>query len=89
MTNLQLTKYLRFCHFSSIGLFTAGVVWFISMCCFAGLLLYDQYRDCDPRAAGIISRDDQLLPLYVLETGSNIPGLPGLFIAGVFGAALR
>lgn len=36
-----------------------------------------------------MSRQDQLLPLFVLETAGHIPGLSGLFVAGVFSAALR
>lgn len=28
------------------------------------------------------------MPLYVLETMSNIPGLSGLFVAGIFSASL-
>lgn len=31
---------------------------------------------------------DQLLPLFVMDTLGEIPGLSGLFIAGVFSAAL-
>lgn len=31
---------------------------------------------------------DQLLPLFVMNTLGNLPGLTGLFIAGVFSAAL-
>ena len=36
-----------------------------------------------------ITRVDQLLAHYVMDIATSIPGLPGLFIAGVFSAALR
>lgn len=32
---------------------------------------------------------DQLLPLLVMDTLKDLPGVPGLFVAGVFSAALR
>ncbi|RZB39974.1 sodium-coupled monocarboxylate transporter 1 [Asbolus verrucosus] len=73
----------------SISIFTVGVVFFISLCCFAGILMYATYYKCDPLAAQRITTDDQLLPLYVMETAGHLHGIPGLFIAGVFGAALR
>ncbi|CAD6999970.1 unnamed protein product [Ceratitis capitata] len=72
----------------SIIIFTLGVVLFLSVCCFAGLLVFDFYRNCDPLNAGLISNDDQLLPIYVMQTVGHLQGIPGLFIAGVFGAAL-
>lgn len=36
----------------------------------------------------LAKRNDQLLPLLVMETLGEFPGLPGLFVAGVFSAAL-
>ncbi|XP_075152070.1 sodium/solute co-transporter-like 5A11 isoform X2 [Haematobia irritans] len=72
----------------SVAIFTVGIVLFISVCCFAGLLVYDFYRNCDPLTAGLIANDDQLLPVYVMQTVGKLHGIPGLFIAGVFGAAL-
>lgn len=73
----------------SVGIFTIGISFLVSVCCFTGLLLYASYYDCDPLIAGRIHANDQLLPLFVMETAGHISGLPGLFIAGVFGAALR
>lgn len=52
------------------------------------MLIYVEYKNCDPKAAGWITRDDQLYPLYVMQTVGHLPGISGLFIAGVFGAAL-
>ncbi|XP_017769089.1 PREDICTED: sodium-coupled monocarboxylate transporter 1-like [Nicrophorus vespilloides] len=53
-----------------------------------GLIMYAKYYDCDPITAGSIDKPDQLLPYYVMDVAAKIPGLPGLFIAGVFCAAL-
>ncbi|XP_050492690.1 putative sodium-dependent multivitamin transporter isoform X2 [Bombus huntii] len=56
--------------------------------CFAGLAIYTKYRDCDPLQAGRINSYDQLMPLYVMDMLSEYPGVPGLFIAGIFSAGL-
>lgn len=61
----------------------------MSLClCFSGLAIYSRYRDCDPLESKRISSNDQLMPLYVMDTMSEYPGLPGLFIAGIFSAGL-
>ncbi|XP_050319927.1 sodium-coupled monocarboxylate transporter 2-like [Bactrocera neohumeralis] len=72
----------------SMTIFAISAIIFISFCCFAGLLIFDYYRNCDPLSAGLISNNDQLLPIYVMHTVGHLQGIPGLFIAGVFGAGL-
>ncbi|XP_035741642.1 uncharacterized protein LOC118450204 [Vespa mandarinia] len=56
--------------------------------CFSGLSIYSKYYDCDPLTDGRISSMDMLMPLYVMDTMHYFPGLPGLFIAGIFSAGL-
>jgi len=56
--------------------------------CFTGLAIYAKYHNCDPLKNGKISSYDQLMPLYVMDMLSDYPGVPGLFIAGIFSAGL-
>uniref|UniRef100_A0A182SF73 Sodium-coupled monocarboxylate transporter 1 n=1 Tax=Anopheles maculatus TaxID=74869 RepID=A0A182SF73_9DIPT len=72
----------------SIAMFTVAIGVFVSVCCYAGLLLYGKYYDCDPATVGLVTTNDQLFPHYVMESVGHLSGMPGLFIAGVFGAAL-
>lgn len=73
---------------ASMAIFTIGTAAFVSVCCYVGLLIFEMFQDCDPLSAGFINHDDQLLPLYVVQSVGHIPGMSGLFIAGIFGAAL-
>ncbi|KZC10219.1 Sodium-coupled monocarboxylate transporter 1 [Dufourea novaeangliae] len=74
----------------SLAIFTISIMLFISLCCWCGLVLVAWWSPpkCDPRAVGLITADDQLLPAYVMEIAGHLHGVPGLFIAGIFGAAL-
>lgn len=72
----------------AIAIFTVGIIMFVSVCCYAGLLIYAKYSKCDPLTSGMVRQDDQLFPIYVMETVGEWRGVAGLFIAGVFGAAL-
>jgi len=54
----------------------------------AGLCILYQYRECDPLVSGRIRSPDQLLPLYIVERMSEMPGLPGLAVAGIFSGSL-
>lgn len=72
----------------AIAMFTVGIAFFVSTCCYAGVMVYAHYFKCDPLSTGAIKADDQLLPGFVMETMGDWSGIPGLFIAGIFGAAL-
>ncbi|CAD1479423.1 unnamed protein product, partial [Heterotrigona itama] len=74
----------------SLAIFTISIMLFISLCCWCGLVLIAWWSPpkCDPRAIGLITADDQLLPAFVMEIANHLPGIPGLFISGIFGAAL-
>ncbi|XP_018494776.1 putative sodium-dependent multivitamin transporter [Galendromus occidentalis] len=56
--------------------------------CFTGLVIYANFRGCDPYVTGKIQYPDQILPYFVMKYLGGIPALPGLFIAGIFSGAL-
>ncbi|XP_037044539.1 sodium-coupled monocarboxylate transporter 1-like [Bradysia coprophila] len=60
----------------------------ILICCYNGLLIYAWYAGCDPLQTKLIGAPDQLLPLLLMSVLGDYPGMPGLFIAGIFSAAL-
>lgn len=55
---------------------------------FTGLVIYYYYRKCDPLLAGRITSRDQNLAIYVMDALGDIPGIPGLFVSGIFSASL-
>uniref|UniRef100_A0A182XJ67 Sodium-dependent multivitamin transporter n=1 Tax=Anopheles quadriannulatus TaxID=34691 RepID=A0A182XJ67_ANOQN len=55
---------------------------------FSGLAIYYYYRSCDPLRQGRIKVRDQTMPLFVVDAMGDIPGLPGLFVSGIFSASL-
>ncbi|KAM7086825.1 sodium-coupled monocarboxylate transporter 2 [Molossus nigricans] len=70
-------------YFNLLGL------WIILVCAvFSGLIMYSYFKDCDPWTSGIISAPDQLMPYFVMEIFSTMPGLPGLFVACAFSGTL-
>ncbi|XP_058806099.1 putative sodium-dependent multivitamin transporter [Phymastichus coffea] len=64
------------------------LTWLSVTTCFSGLAIYSYYHNCDPIKDGKISAPDMLMPYYVMNTLSHLPGIPGLFIAGIFSASL-
>ncbi|KAH9635490.1 hypothetical protein HF086_015490 [Spodoptera exigua] len=53
--------------------------------CISGLGIYAVYKDCDPFMSHSISA---LMPYYVVDAMKDVPGLAGLFVAGIFSASL-
>ncbi|KAL6443073.1 hypothetical protein ACFW04_002798 [Cataglyphis niger] len=80
----EAQKYFR----RSIWFLAVGlvVVKFISV--FTGLTMYARYHKCDPITAHVVARSDKILPYYVLDVAADVPGLPGLFLAGLVSAGL-
>ena len=68
--------------------FVFGVIILMLLCSYNGLLIYATYKNCDPLTTKLARAKDQLLPLFVMDVLGELPGLSGLFIAGVFSAAL-
>ncbi|XP_059611526.1 sodium-coupled monocarboxylate transporter 1-like [Phlebotomus argentipes] len=72
----------------AVWIFVTGVILLMLLCAYNGLLIFATYRDCDPLTTKLAKARDQLLPLFVMDTLGELPGLSGMFIAGVFSAAL-
>ena len=53
-----------------------------------GLFMSAFYEKCDPLKAGFVKSPNQLLPMFVMDILGDVTGLPGLFCAGLFSAAL-
>ncbi|XP_017483893.1 PREDICTED: sodium-coupled monocarboxylate transporter 1 [Rhagoletis zephyria] len=72
----------------ALFIFCFGVLIMMALCGYNGLLIYATYKNCDPLTTKLAKARDQLLPLFVMDTLGDYPGLTGLFVAGVFSAAL-
>lgn len=73
---------------AALWIYIGGSIFIKIICVYNGLLLYATYYDCDPLTTKLARAKDQMLPLLVMETLGQYPGLPGMFIAGIFSAAL-
>eukprot|EP00079_Xenopus_tropicalis_P035067 XP_017948838.1 PREDICTED: sodium-coupled monocarboxylate transporter 2 [Xenopus tropicalis] len=64
-------------------------LWIILVCSvFTGLIMYAHFVSCDPWTAGFITAPDQMMPYFVMNIFSKMPGLPGLFVACAFSGTL-
>lgn len=61
----------------------------LSACCVTtGIVMYAYFQGCDPIQEGKVQTADQLLPYFMMRVMGSYPGLPGLFVAGIFSGAL-
>ncbi|XP_014485470.1 PREDICTED: sodium-coupled monocarboxylate transporter 1-like [Dinoponera quadriceps] len=72
----------------AIMIMAVGIISIVSLCCYTGIVIFAAFYECDPVTTKQIRKPDQLLPYFVMELSHAIPGLPGLFVSGVFSAAL-
>ncbi|XP_041565103.1 sodium-coupled monocarboxylate transporter 1-like isoform X5 [Drosophila elegans] len=68
--------------------FTLLLIFLLSCCSYMGLVSYAVYHDCDPISTKLAAAVDQLPSQLMMRTLGSLPGLPGLFVSGVFSAAL-
>lgn len=68
--------------------FTSLLTMILVTC--TGLVLFAHFKDCDPLLSTPqkVEKSDQMVPLLVMEVMGHLHGLPGLFIATSFSAAL-
>ncbi|XP_023726534.1 sodium-coupled monocarboxylate transporter 1 isoform X2 [Cryptotermes secundus] len=74
--------------FKTILILALGILGIVTMSCYTGLVIYATFHDCDPVSTHTIQKADQLLPYFVMQISDSVPGLPGIFLSGVFSAAL-
>ncbi|CAG5131357.1 unnamed protein product, partial [Candidula unifasciata] len=65
-----------------------GLCIILYLCCFIGMFMAAFYEKCDPVTTKAVTDSNQLLPLFVMDILSQVVGLPGLFVAGLFSGAL-
>ncbi|GCC35706.1 hypothetical protein chiPu_0014194 [Chiloscyllium punctatum] len=51
-------------------------------------IMYAVYENCDPIKANRVNSTDELTPLLVMELFHQMPGFPGLFVAGAYSGTL-
>ena len=69
---------------TSLWLNCVFVCTLVGLCCYGGMVVFAYYQDCDPIKAKQVKSKDQMFPLFVMQLVGDVPGLPGLFVAGVF-----
>nr|XP_042902818.1 sodium-coupled monocarboxylate transporter 1 [Parasteatoda tepidariorum] len=66
-----------------------GNILSVTLTLLVGLIIYVNYSTCDPIKTKQVSSPNQIFPLFVMDSLRDYPGLPGLFVSGIFSGALR
>lgn len=83
-----MTLKIIFPFFRAAWIFGIGHIMVKLFSVYNGLLVFGKYETCDPIYTGQVEKYDQIFPFYVMDIARSIPGLSGLFVVGIFSAAL-
>ena len=97
---LIFLTYILLCFKSRALLLSVLVLWLVAgSAILVGLVVFANYWSCDPltslqtnsnnNQASRISREDELVTLFVLDHLVDFLGIPGIFIASLLCGALR
>lgn len=64
------------------------VTFLFSLSWLVGMGIYATYFNCDPYKAGYIEKTDEILPYFIMDRLTYIPGFLGLFMATLFNGSL-
>lgn len=64
------------------------IIFLFSLSWIVGMCIYAVYSDCDPLKSGYTKSADAILPFYIEDKYSFIPGLMGIFLSTLFNSAL-
>ncbi|CAF0982331.1 unnamed protein product [Brachionus calyciflorus] len=65
-----------------------GTFLILTITCITGLIAFAVYFKCDILSSKQVSKGEQILPYLVMDLLGKLPGVPGLFVACVYSAAL-
>ncbi|ROT76754.1 hypothetical protein C7M84_004653 [Penaeus vannamei] len=92
---LSQSQYQRFASVPTLAqaqmlalLFFLGLTLLWGTFYVSGLVAYAIYSDCDPLNSGKIEKADQIIPYMVSDKLGHLTGMPGLFVAAVYGGVL-
>ncbi|GAB0097883.1 hypothetical protein DMENIID0001_135620 [Sergentomyia squamirostris] len=68
--------------------FYIGYVTTLLLSIATGMVIFTYYKNCDPITSGLVRKPDQVVALFVMEMSQHLPGLQGIFVAGIVAGCL-